>query len=274
MRKDDEKIKHILQSDTVKMDDEQKKRLDLLLNNLPEKEIVIDKSKRHGSAWKSVFAMLAVIIILPNINPSVAYAMYDLPLIGKIFEVVTVRNYRFEDEKHEVDIKAPKISIDEEAINKVNDESLKFVNKIVEEFEQDFQEESYQAIYVDYEVVIDTEEWFTLKLNVSEIRASSNEYYKFYHIDKKTGRCMNLSDLFADKEYAEAINENIREQMISQNDAYQIESENRKIKSDQNFYFDKEGNIVIVYNKYEVAPGSMGCPEFVIDKKIYEKYLK
>ena len=35
-----------------------------------------------------------------------------------------------------------------------------------------------------------------------------------------------------------------------------------------------KANIVIVYNKYEVAPGSMGCPEFVIDKKIYEKYLK
>ena len=33
-----------------------------------------------------------------------------------------------------------------------------------------------------------------------------------------------------------------------------------------NFYWDKDGNLVIVFDKYEVAPGSMGAPEFVIKK--------
>ena len=32
----------------------------------------------------------------------------------------------------------------------------------------------------------------------------------------------------------------------------------------QNFYFDDAGNLVIVYNKYEVGPGYMGCPELEI----------
>lgn len=43
--------------------------------------------------------------------------------------------------------------------------------------------------------------------------------------------------------------------------------------AEQNFYSDNDGNLVIVYSKYEVAPGYMGCPEIVIDKDDFEKYL-
>lgn len=42
----------------------------------------------------------------------------------------------------------------------------------------------------------------------------------------------------------------------------------------QNFYFSENGNIVIVFDKYEVGAGSSGAPEFEINKEIYEKYMK
>ena len=45
------------------------------------------------------------------------------------------------------------------------------------------------------------------------------------------------------------------------------------LSAEQNFYFDDAGNLVIVYNKYEVAPGSMGCPEIVISKNIIAGYI-
>ena len=41
-----------------------------------------------------------------------------------------------------------------------------------------------------------------------------------------------------------------------------------------NFYWDKDGNLVIVFDKYEVAPGSMGTPEFVINKGAISDILK
>ncbi|MBQ5857886.1 MAG: DUF3298 domain-containing protein, partial [Peptococcaceae bacterium] len=30
----------------------------------------------------------------------------------------------------------------------------------------------------------------------------------------------------------------------------------------------QDGKLVIVFDEYEVAPGFMGCPEFIIDEKI------
>ena len=48
----------------------------------------------------------------------------------------------------------------------------------------------------------------------------------------------------------------------------------RAIDPDQNFYFAENGDIVIAFDKYEVAPGSAGCPTFQIPRSIYAEYLK
>ena len=46
------------------------------------------------------------------------------------------------------------------------------------------------------------------------------------------------------------------------------------LSDDQPFYFTEEGTLVIVYDKYTVAPGSMGNPTFEIPKTFYQQYLK
>ena len=37
---------------------------------------------------------------------------------------------------------------------------------------------------------------------------------------------------------------------------------------------NKEGNIVVCFDKYEVAPGSSGCPEIELDMKELAPWLK
>ena len=39
------------------------------------------------------------------------------------------------------------------------------------------------------------------------------------------------------------------------------------------FYFNKENDLVIPFDKYEVAPGYMGTSEFVVDKDLIMKFL-
>ncbi|WP_236124819.1 RsiV family protein [Clostridioides sp. ES-S-0054-01] len=38
----------------------------------------------------------------------------------------------------------------------------------------------------------------------------------------------------------------------------------------QDFYFNKNGNLVISFDEYEVASGYMGAVEFVIPNKVIE----
>ena len=45
-------------------------------------------------------------------------------------------------------------------------------------------------------------------------------------------------------------------------------SEFNKIKDNQNFYINNKGVLVICFDKYEVAAGAQGSPEFEIPSKI------
>ena len=44
-----------------------------------------------------------------------------------------------------------------------------------------------------------------------------------------------------------------------------------RIDPDQNFYFDADGNLVLVFEKYEVAPGYMGTPNLRSREKFLTK---
>ena len=46
------------------------------------------------------------------------------------------------------------------------------------------------------------------------------------------------------------------------------------VDSEHNFYFTENGDIVIVFDKYEVAPGYMGTPEFTVSKDVLGNSLK
>ena len=47
----------------------------------------------------------------------------------------------------------------------------------------------------------------------------------------------------------------------------------KSIAIDQNFYINDENQLVIVFDEYEVAPGSMGTPEFVIPTELLNGLL-
>ena len=113
--------------------------------------------------------------------------------------------------------------------------------------------------------------------------ASSSNFAKYYHINKKTNRLTLLSDLFKNGDYKEVLVQEIKRQMLERMsedptltfwiDDYDDESF-KTIEDDQNFYFNKKGELVIFFNDFEVGPGSIGSQEFVISPSIYEDYLK
>lgn len=217
-----------------------------------------------------------------------AQALEKIPVIGSIVRVVTIRNYFYSDDYHQMDIDVPKIEGSESSaadyINKDVDELTKLLADRFNDELEETGDEGHSGIFVDYEVVTNTEKWFTLKIRVYEAAGSSNTYYRFYHIDKVNGKIVELKDLFTSDGFASVLADNLSKQMkeIMAKDSSKIYwVENAEIGQDfvtlddkHNFYWDKDGNLVIVFDKYEVAPGSMGTPEFVIKKGDISDILK
>jgi len=288
----DTKLKALAKQEECSLPEPAYRRIASTLEGLPDKRINI-RRRTHAHAWAVVSAaVMTLFLVLPNIDSSIAYAMQDLPVIGKIVKVVTIRDYVYEDSHHSARVSIPMVAVDDNTLKQsadlINGDVEELTNALLERFRQDTEEvgsEAHTSLDISFEVITNTDSWFTLKLTVFEGAGSSNTYFKYYHIDKSTGSIVVLKDLFKENSgYIEAISQNIKDQMKQQMEEdeskiYWLNSEFPEwdftsIKEDQNFYFAPNGNIVISFNKYEVAPGSMGCPEFEIPKQVYEEYLK
>ncbi len=285
----DRKIKRIAKNENIMASKKYSEMVDKTLNNLKENEERIELKPKYNYKLKVAMAMLVLaFILLPNISPEISYAMQELPIIGGIVKVVTIRNYLDKDGNSELDVEIPNIKNSDNSQSKsnetVNEEVNKLTQKIIDTFYAEKNLDNHSLIKVESDVIENNEDWFTLRLRISETAGSSELQYKYYHIDKNTDKIVNLSDLFANKDYRDVISQEIKKQMISRMEEdegiiYWLDEEEeewnfRTIKENQNFYFSEDGNIVIVFDKYEVGPGSIGAPEFEINKQLYKKYLK
>ena len=48
----------------------------------------------------------------------------------------------------------------------------------------------------------------------------------------------------------------------------------KEIDGDQNFYIDENNRLVILFEEYEVAPGSAGMPQFTVESEILQSLLR
>lgn len=177
-------------------------------------------------------------------------------------------------------------NLSEDGVEAVNQNMEATVEELIRQFEDTLSEEGYHGLHVSQEVVTDNERYYTVKLSVLETEASGYEHNQFYTIDKQTGNVVTLEDLFVEgSDYISAISENIKTQMKEQMAAdegviYFLDNDDmpefnfQGITEQTNFYFNERGELVIAFDEYEVAPGSMGAPEFVIPQEVTAALLK
>lgn len=283
----DRKIKKIAKDENIVAPQIYTEMIDKTLNNLKENERELKPIYKYK--MKFAVAMVAIaFVVLPNVSPKMAYAMEKIPIVGELVKIVTIRNYFDREGNSELDANIPNIKNGDDTISNsnesINEEVQELTQRIIDNYYEEKNPENHISVQINSDLITNNEDWFTLKLTIIKSSASSDIQYKYYHIDKKTDKIVKLSDLFVNEEYKEVISEEIKKQMVSrmqedENLVYWFDEESkewsfRRVEDNQNFYFSERGNIVIVFDKYEVGPGSSGAPEFEIDKKYYYKFLK
>ena len=243
----------------------------------------LEETKKHSYRWTAwAAAALALFITVPNVSPTAAAAMADIPVLGAIVRVVTFRNYTYDDGYHSADVSVPELA-GGAAAQEVSDQVRAYTDRLIARFEETCEEElgkeGYHGLDVTSTVVTDTDEWFTLRVDAVEIQASGYEFSRFYHINKATDQVVTLKDLFReDADYVTVLSDEVRrqmeERMAENTEASYFPEEFTAIGPEQNFYFNTDGDLVLVFDEYTIAPGSMGMPEFTIPSDVYETLLK
>lgn len=232
-----------------------------------------------------------------NINTAFAAKLLDIPVIGTITEWVSLNKIALHDEYREINIVIPTVEglNDLEAQEQINQilksRSMIVYDKAIEASEQ-IQSDSEAAGFITsmpelvsqtYTMLRSEPKFLSFKVVTTQIKASAYESVFFYNIDLNKSKLLKLNDLFeSEVDYQKIINDEILTQMEYAN-AYEDSSyfveKFKTVDEDTNFYIDKENNLVIVFNEYEVAAGYMGMPEFTIKTEILldiviDDYLK
>lgn len=246
---------------------------------------------------KTVGGTLAVLVVAfslsVNVSPSLAMAMSDVPVLGSVVRVVTFNRYENKIGGSEAEIVTPKIEglENEELMNEINDALGENAHKLIAEFEkealllkEEYGDNAHMGVGSDYIVRTDTDEYYALDVFYYNTVGSSSTVHKFYTIDKKTGELVSLDGLFKENsDYVSVISEIVKDEMRRRNKEeeglFWIEDDEftdsfEEIKENQNFFINEEGNIVICFDKYEVAAGAQGTPEFEIEKELIKEILK
>lgn len=250
----------------------------------------IKKVDRKSIVNKKIIGSAAVLAIIFGINISPAFAdvVLDIPIVGNIVKLVTVKNYTLKKNNVEADIKVPAIEglENKQLEENLNEEFIKNGKKIYEELIEEFPSINNQMKYVgsDYKIKADNDSFLSIEIIKEEIQASSYTTKKHYTIDKNKQIVLTLPMLFEGDNYIEEISNDIKAQMIENmkkdsNLTYFLEADENeevidsfdKIKENQDFYINNDGNLVICFDQYEVAPGYMGTLEFIISDKIFKK---
>ncbi len=272
----------------------------VIINNVQgrKKKEVIHMKKYYLAAIPAA----AVIIFTAGLNTSYSFAsaMEEVPVLGTVAKVLTIRSYQEKDADKEMDVTVPKVEVNDsqkeegtensEAVGKMVEDVNAEIDKAIAEYvkgaetrieeykqafletggtEEEFAEKNIQ-VNVDYEVKHQDENYlsFVVTGNESWIGAYAVNYY--YNLDMKSGQQLTLKDLLGE-DYVETANSQILSEMqkrTAENEDYMYFDEDSggftTVTEDDSFYINEAGNPVIVFEKYEVAPGFMGPQEFEI----------
>ena len=247
------------------------------------------KRYRHFLSRSSmVLAAASCIFVLSvNLSPACAASIQDIPVLGALSQILTIQNYTQKADNTEITVKQPAVADSSgktenievnEHIQKVIDQYLSNAETQIEEYkkaflatggtEEEFSQKDIQ-VTVDYEIMSQTDDLLSFVLYMYQSWYNSSETVEYYNLNAQTGEPLSLQDLLGD-DYIDIVNQEIRAQIDEQNSKSEYpllftgENAFQTIDSETQFYINSDNKIVIVFDKYEIAPGSTGRPEFIL----------
>lgn len=233
-------------------------------------------------------AMTTVFVILLNTSPVLASNLSDIPLLTQIVKVLTFRNYQTMDAMKNIYVRIPVLENtgNNELEDRINYEIKKQIDFSVSKSEQLAKElyDTYiQAGYkpsqiepllveVDYQTTFYNDRYLSFIIkkyeNIPYSTVDKEQYY--YNVDLQTGGHITLRTLFG-PDYLTKVGTEIYKQIESK----KKEDENmlffdeinifEVLENEEKFYINEQGQVVISFDRYEIAPGYMGYPEFIIN---------
>lgn len=256
--------------------------------------------KTSRPIWKSCTAAAAAVLVAGtiglNTSPAFAEDMSKVPVIGTLAQVLTFRSFHGTEGDVELNVNVPiikglegqtlpeqvnaqiqKLTADYEAQAKTEMAEYKEAFFATGGTEAEWAERTMD-LTINYDVKYYKNDILSLEVTTAKGWIFAAEERTYYNLDLKRDTAVTLEDILG-ADYIAICNESIvaqiQERMAAdENVMFFGFGENadetdaawmfQTIDETTSFYLNEDGNVVISFPEYSIAPGYMGIQEFVI----------
>lgn len=258
------------------------------------------KKSTRRPIWKNCAAAAAVVLVAGtvglNASPAFAEDMSKVPVIGQLAQVLTFRSVHGTEGDVELNVNVPVVkgADGQELPAKINAQ----IQQLTADYEKqakiemaEYKEAFFATggteaewadrtmdLYIDYDVKYFDDDVLSLEVTTAKGWVFAAEERSYYNINLKTDAELTLKDVLGE-DYINICNQSILKQIAErmaadENAMFFGFGENgdevdetwkfQTIDDTTPFYLDADGNVVISFPEYSIAPGYMGIQEFTI----------
>ena len=260
------------------------------LNDRVQAGIRQGRQRRSSRVWKrslgGMAACFAVLVGVLNLSSTVALAAADVPVLGGLFQILTVRSYDTEQDGIDYSVNVPGVESDADLAQRVNTEIQKRVDALTAKAQQDWDDykEAFLAtggteeqwgdremnVIVDYEIKSQTDTTVSFTVDFAEGWIASMQERYCYNLDLAEDRDITLADVLGE-DWVNLCNNAVEDYIAANTDAdggslfFTPEQGGfTTVDAATSFYIGEDGAPVLVFPEYSIAAGAMGIVEIPV----------
>ena len=242
--------------------------------------------KVWGRSLGGMAACFAVLVGMLNVSPTVAHAAADVPVLGGLFQVLTVRDYETKQDGIDYSVTVPGVESEADLAEKVNAEIQERVDALTAKAQADWDayKEAFFAtggteeqwgdremnVIVDYDVKSQTDTTVSFTVDFAEGWITAIQERYCYNLDLAADRDITLADVLGE-DWVSVCNGAVNQYIADSADA---DGNSLFFSPDQGgfttvdettaFYLKQDGTVVLVFPEYAIAAGAAGIVEIPV----------
>lgn len=245
------------------------------------------RKKRLFRCAAGAAACFAVLVAMLNLSPTVALAAAEVPVLGGLFRVLTVRDFHTVEDGIRYDVSVPGVEGEGTLAKRIDAIIQEKVDAHLAQAKRDWAEyrdaffatggteeewgDREMDVIVNYSIKSQTDTTVSFVVTLGEGWVTAREESYYYNLNLAEDRCITLQELLGEN-WVERCNEVIRTSIEASTDAEGFccffspdEGGFTTVDEDTDFYIRSDGVPVVTFPQYSIAAGAAGSPEFPIE---------
>ena len=242
------------------------------------------RAKRHGFRWGIGVAAACVVMIGGlNVSPTFAAAAADVPVLGGLFQVLTVRNYETVKDGIDYDVSVPEVEAGGALTEAVNAQIQERVDAHLAQAQADWDayKEAFLAtggteeelgdremdVIIDYEIKAQTDTTVSFVVDFAEGWVASMQQRYCYNLDIAADKDITLADVLGE-DWVNICNAAVQTYIDQDTTGLFFSADEggfTTVDEATSFYLNEDGSVTLVFPEYSIAAGAAGIVEIPVE---------